>query len=259
MPGWTGFYHQVLTLTHNDNHLSKTFYLPSIAQPPTKISTVEEVLCQVKKKAEALKNKEADLVLDHAIYCKALEVIMDPRNLELCNFVNLRMGAFHASCIFIAVIGKQFGAAGLKDVCIETSLIGIGSVDRVLKGKQYNKGVRALKIIYEALQRLKLKAFKRWLRKENKEDILVDYLESTELLQLINNIKKTSFNAAIDSCERIFELFLHFDQSICSTLGPMAFFWNSFIKMTQILLDYIKASRTCDWSLHLQVLERMLV
>lgn len=77
---------------------------------------------------------------------------MDPRNLELCNFVSLQMGTFHASCIFITVIGKQFGAVGLNDACIEASLIGIGSVDEVLEGKQYNKGVHALKIIYEALQ-----------------------------------------------------------------------------------------------------------
>ena len=89
MPGWAGFYHQVLTPTHDSNHLSRMFYLPSIAQPPTKISTVEEVLYQVNQKAEVLKNKEADLVLDYAIYCKALEVIMDPRNIGLCNFVNL--------------------------------------------------------------------------------------------------------------------------------------------------------------------------
>ena len=189
VPSWTGFYHQVLTPTQDDNHISKTFYLASIAQPPTKISTVQEVLCQVKQKAEALKNKEADLVLDHAIYCKVLEVIMDTRNLQLRNFVNLRIGAFHASGIFIAAIGKRFRAAGLKDVCIEGSLIGIGSVDRVLKGKQYNKRVRTLKIIYEALQRLKLEAFERWLRKENKEDILMNCLESTDLLQLINNTK----------------------------------------------------------------------
>ena len=100
--------------------------------------------------------------------------------MQLCEF---RMGAFHPSCIFIAVIGKQFGAAGLKDVCIELSSIGTGFVDRVLKGKHYNKGARALKIIYEPLERLKPEAFERWLRKENKEDILVDYLESTELLQ----------------------------------------------------------------------------
>ena len=53
--------------------------------------------------------------------------------------------------------------------------------------------------------------------------------------------------------------FLHFDQSICSTLGPMAQFWNSFIEMTQILLDYIKSSRTSDWSLHLQASGQILV
>ena len=63
--------------------------MPNIAQPPTKISTVQELLCQVKEKTEALKNKETDLTVDQAIYCKVLEVIMDPRNLELRNFVNL--------------------------------------------------------------------------------------------------------------------------------------------------------------------------
>ena len=64
--------------------------------------------------------------------------MQDPRNFEHHNFVNLRVGAFHASCIFIAVISKQSGSAELKDVCIEASLIDIGSVYRVMKGKQYN-------------------------------------------------------------------------------------------------------------------------
>ena len=169
------------------------------------------------------------------------------------------MSAFQASGIFIAVICKQFGAVGLKDIYIKASLIVIGSVERVLKGKQYNKGVRALIIIYEALQRLNLKTFERWLRKVNKEDALVDYLESTEILQLINNTKKTSFDAAIDSCECTFDLFLHFDQSICSKFGSMFVFWKSFIKITQISLNYIKSTCTGDWSLHLQASERMLV
>ena len=87
----------------------------------------------------------------------------------------------------------------------------------------------------------------------------MDYLESTELLQFIKSSEKTSFIAAIDSCECIFELFLYFDQNICSTVGPMALFWNSFIEMAQILLDYIKLFRTGDWSLHWQTSEQMLV
>ena len=102
VPDWTGFYHQVLTPTHNGNHLSWTFYLPSIDQPPTKIRTVQEILCHVKEKAEALKNKEADL-----IYCKTLEIILYPRKLELRDFVNLQMGAFHASRVSLLSLASD--------------------------------------------------------------------------------------------------------------------------------------------------------
>ena len=114
------------------------FYLPSIDKSPTKISTVYEVLFQVKAKAEALSNTEPDLVLDHAIYCKALLILMEPKNIQLKNFINLRMGGFHASCIFVAVIGKRFVAAGLKELCIEATLIRISSVESMIRGKQYN-------------------------------------------------------------------------------------------------------------------------
>ena len=60
---------------------------------------------------------------------------MDPRNIELHKIVNSRIGAFHALCIFMVVICNQFGAAGLKDISIEASLISMGSIDRVMKGK----------------------------------------------------------------------------------------------------------------------------
>ena len=42
------------------------------------------------------------------------------------------MGGLHASCIFIAVIGKHLTAAGLKDLCIEATLIGISSVESMI-------------------------------------------------------------------------------------------------------------------------------
>ena len=105
VPGWKGFYHLELK-TNAVSPTNNVFYLPSIDKSTTKINTVYEVLLQVKAKAEALRNTEADLVLDHAIYCKALLILMKPKNIQLKNFINLRMGGYHASCIFIAVIGK---------------------------------------------------------------------------------------------------------------------------------------------------------
>ena len=71
--GWRGFYHKVME-EHLPDTISEVYYLPSINQSPTKMETVQEVLLQVKAKAEALDLTKVDLVLDHAIYCKALEV-----------------------------------------------------------------------------------------------------------------------------------------------------------------------------------------
>ena len=49
----------------------------------TKMDIIQEVLCQVKEKAEALNLKESDLVLDHTIYCKAVEIVMSKKTLTL--------------------------------------------------------------------------------------------------------------------------------------------------------------------------------
>ena len=62
---------------------------------------------------------------------------MEPKNIHLKNFINLRMGGFHASCNFISVNGKRFRVTGLKDLFIEATRIGINSVTSMLRGKQY--------------------------------------------------------------------------------------------------------------------------
>ena len=78
---WTGFFSEI-SIGDKETETSKIFYLPSIAESPIKMSTVHEVLSQVKAKAEFPNNVDADLVLDQAIYSKALETLVDPRNLQ---------------------------------------------------------------------------------------------------------------------------------------------------------------------------------
>ena len=38
------------------------------------------------------------------------------------------MGAFHTSCTFLAVIGKRFADAGLRDIIVEANLLGRNSL-----------------------------------------------------------------------------------------------------------------------------------
>ena len=100
----------------------------TINKSPTEMATANEVLHLVQAKANALHLAKADLVLDHAVYCKPLEIISNPVNSSLKNAINLIMGVFHAECIFMSVISKKrFLDTGLKDLVVEARSLEEGS------------------------------------------------------------------------------------------------------------------------------------
>ena len=71
--------------------------------------------------------------------------------------------------------------AGLKDLCIQATLIGISSVESMIRGKQYNRGVRTITMVYEALQRLKIESSERWLKDKQNNNVLLNFLGFSEL------------------------------------------------------------------------------
>ena len=127
------------------------------------MDTVQEFLRQVKAKAESLGLESTDLVFYHAIYAKAVEVLTNPANKDLQSFINLRMGPFHAYCIYLPVLGKRFGSTGLREITVEADLTGPGSAEAVLRGKHYNRALRVMRTVYEVLMRLKFEVFKNWM------------------------------------------------------------------------------------------------
>lgn len=181
-------------------------------------------------------------MLDDVIYSKALEVINHPQNADLRDFINLRLGGFHACGIFLVVIGKRFGSAGFRDVIVEVGFA--DSTERVLKGKQYNRGLRIAKIVYEALQRVKLEVFENWLQNEGKDDILTEFIESETFTKLVDTRTPESFAESLNVGNNLFATANEFDSKIRSgEFGPMAAFWQSYIDMVQILLDFIRSIR----------------
>ena len=80
-----------------------------------------------------------------------MEVLTIPANKDLQSFINLRMGPFHACCVYLAVLGKRFGSAGLRKIIVEADLTGPGSFEAALRGKHYNQALRVMKTVYEAL------------------------------------------------------------------------------------------------------------
>ena len=56
---------------------------------------------------------KTNLVLDQAIYSKDVE-----QHSDLRDFINLRIGGFHATFAFLSFIGKELCTTDLKDVIV---------------------------------------------------------------------------------------------------------------------------------------------
>ena len=63
------------------------------------------------------------------------------------------MGMFHTIMMYIHILSKRFSDASLRDVLIQSGTIAEESIDKALSGKMYNRGIRAYKLIYEAIMR----------------------------------------------------------------------------------------------------------
>ena len=92
------------------------------------------------------------------------------------------MGGFHIAMIFLAVIDKQFGDAGLQDVLIESGVVQARAVHGVLSGKQYNRGLRCHKAMLEAFLRMQWRAFESWLAEGEHFHLLADVREALSSL-----------------------------------------------------------------------------
>ena len=87
------------------------------------------------------------LTLDQAIYAKAQDIVS--KHCDEFKRITLRVGGFHVACTFLAVISLRFGDAGLRDLMVESSLVGPSAVSAVLRGNHYNPALRSSKIIFE--------------------------------------------------------------------------------------------------------------
>ena len=116
-----------------------------------------------------------------------------------------------------------------------------------------------IKIVSEALFRLKIDAFKDWLIHKGKEEVLRRFLISEKVIELIKNPDPAHPRNTQWPFELLNKLLISFEEEIRQNIfGPTAQFWQSFLFMSQVLLNYIKSFRIGDWQLHLCSMEKML-
>ena len=82
-------------------------------------------------------------------------MIVQLRNENRERFENIIpvLGPFHTQVAFITAISKRFEGSGLSELIVSADIVAEKSVDKALKGKHFRRAVRALQLVYEALQR----------------------------------------------------------------------------------------------------------
>ena len=76
--------------------------------------------------------------------------------------VVIRVGGFHIALNYLALIWKKYASSGLEDLLVESGVYGAGAVSALMKGKAYNRGVRAHRLVMDAFFRLLWQAFLSW-------------------------------------------------------------------------------------------------
>ncbi len=132
-------------------------------------------------------------------------------------------------------------------------MIAPGSIEGVLTEKHYNRCIRSHKFVYESMRRLRLKAFHETLSTDESEKlnaIGVNLLESVgkDIPEICSsNSELTMWKKAYNS----------FVEKSCAE-NPTFAFCSTYIDMVQLLLMFIRATRTSDWKLHLSALRSMI-
>jgi hypothetical protein len=256
IPSWTGFN---IKVSDADNAVPDNLgYLPTINAPATNMSTVLEILTQCTQIIHELKLGKLVCVFDQALYVKATEIKW--KLSDKFDDVIIRMGAFHTTCTLLAIIGKRFQDAGLKDICIEAGIIAEGSIGSVLDGRMYNRAVRVHKLMYEALLRIAWKEFIPWV--ENNHPDKVPLLQEATALtgDLNDDICPLSYENVVTHADfgALFALFDRFLECLRTERGDLAAFWMSYIDIVALLLELIRSSRERNWTMHLASIRSLI-
>ena len=122
--------------------------------------------------------------------------------------VIVRMGGFRIALNYLYLLGKMYSNSGLEDLWIESGVYASGTTAAIIAGKQYNRGVRAHKIAYEAMVRLQWRAFIGRLSEQENSGIELTALQD-EIQGTRESFKMSDPNDCIDRMSDLIKSLKH--------------------------------------------------
>ena len=258
IPSWSGF---DSILFPDMPRVTSIGYCPMIEGASTEFSTIYTVLKHAQAISSTVDQEDTVITFDLAMYVKATQLQWRFPN-EFSDPV-IRLGGFHIALNYLALLGKKYASSGLDDLLVELGVYAAGTASALMKGKFYNRGIWAHNIAMEALFHLKWCAFLLWYQSKyggriilDEEHLMKRIKECVAVFEKKKDVGK-SVHQLGDNLSGVFALLEELTLSSQAT-SQMFAFWEEYLSMVNILLQFIKAERTADWSLHLATVAAML-
>ena len=157
--------------------------------------------------------------------------------------------------------------SGIEDCLVESGIYSNAVISKINRGKAYNRGMTARKLHFEALSRLKWKAFIDWIE-ENKVNVVdIDEEQVTNAVNAVQNLMKDAFKNK-DELRTVFEhlkVTLHpvtqilerFERNFRNRSDTYVF-WDNYSEMVQLLLEYVASEREGDIKSHINAFADIL-
>ena len=201
------------------------------------------------------------ITMDEGLYNKAK--MLQWGKTQVLKDVIIVLGGFHTQMTFSKVMGKYLQSSGMAEMWAESEVFGETTAGNILKGKLWNRVIRAHKLSYEALWRVLWPILTKWAKDkdDNECNTLVNLSETLATKFTTANDNDASVDALTSSelvnevgqAARIIKAFdaAHYD-------NPSFCYWRQYMKLVSILLRFTRAIREGKWDLYLSSFSEML-
>ena len=254
-PGWKGWLSSTTPSPQNVNETNMSSiveYMPVINAPITEAATVQRVLQISLEASQELGQPYTFVTFDLAVAKKAYDIVW--QNPKLYKTVIIHLGVFHTIMSYLGALGKLLHGSGFEEIVTEERLCAHGSMDRVMSGKNYNRAMRVHVTVLEALERLLFAKFEQ----DRDSKLSKDLMTFMTMKELTNEMSSSTAKKILQSgvYAELFSQYEAFKENVRSgKYGKTAQYWIQYMDRVWLLLQFVQATKTNNFSLHVSCLK----
>lgn len=227
------------SISTSSETISSKFVTPILYGSPTDWSNLYTALKLVQGiNVTTTTNHKTIVSLDLQLYSKCIQL---QDNDTIRDQFIFRLGELHILFAMLKVIGKYINGSGLDEAMIEAGIYGPTTMEQIKKGKHYKRSFEAFLKIFIALFKIYAREFfeEKVILKVATKEIVSSYLEGSdnEFTELVDQLVNSNVFTSLEQ----------FDKKI---IGQGKFLRN-YMRMFEIMLLFIRATRQSKWELHL--------